>query len=346
MNFDKQDPLNILPTQLLNEPPSSLVENLTTAFDVYKYEGGSGENSRAFTVLDVWDPIVDLVNENGGNFENPGIYLTSGFLAPAPPSSVYETKAQTIYSWLNENKETLPIELQNITPEVITERTRELVESKKAELEVLARTNPDLASAAARFIGGMGSAAADPVTAYTAPFAATIKGGMATASFWKGVMKNAAINAGAGAITEVSVANWYDDLDLDYTYADFLRNVAFQGAFGAALPVGARGIQMTTKQARKGWEVLTSKGGKPVNPEDQALVDLVKDQEEVVKSNPLETQEDPNVAELEHQNRLVEAQAAIESNTVPAISPEPSAPINPTVLAEAADNLDGVIYTL
>ena len=332
MNFDKQDPLNILPTQLLNEPPSSLVENLTTAFDVYKYDGGpGGANSSAFAAKDIWDPIIDIANENGGNFENPGIYLTSGFLTPAPPSSVYETKAQTIYSWLNENKETLPVELQNITPEVITERTRELVESKKAELEVLAKTNPDLASVVARFIGGMATGLGDPVTAYTAPFAATIKGGMATASFWKGVMKNAAINAGAGAITEVSVANWYDELDLDYTYADFLRNVAFQGAFGAALPVGARGIQMTTKQARKGWEVLTSKGGKPVDPEDQALVDLVKEQEEVVNSNPLETPEDPNVAELEHQNRLVEAQAAVENNTLPNISPEPISPIKGTI---------------
>jgi predicted kinase len=165
-------------------------------------------------------------------------------------------------------------------------------------------------------------------------------------SFWKNVMQSAAINAGVGAITEVDVAKWYNELDLEYSYQDFLANVAIQGAFGAALPVAGRGIRMTAEQAKKGWEVLSGKGRKPVSPEDQALVDVLEAQEEVVATNPLETPQDPNVAEFEHQSRLTAAQAAIENNQAPKITPEPNAPIKPSVAAQAADNLDGVLYTL
>jgi len=339
MNFDQPDPLDILPQQGLQAPPGTLTENLTTAFDVARFNGGSGANSKAFTMLEVWGPIVDLANQNGGDFENPGIYLSSSLFDTSAPR-VYEKQTQELYSWMAQNKDSLPSELQDITPDVIDQRTKDFVQSKQNELAELARTNPDLASASARFIGSMGSAFGDPVTQATMPFGGWSK------SFWKNVMQSAAINAGVGAITEVDVAKWYNELDLEYSYQDFLANVAIQGAFGAALPVAGRGIRMTAEQAKKGWEVLSGKGRKPVSPEDQALVDVLEAQEEVVATNPLETPQDPNVAEFEHQSRLTAAQAAIENNQAPKISPEPNAPIKPSVAAEAADNLDGVLYTL
>lgn len=339
MNFDQPDRLDILPQQGLQAPPGTLVENLTTAFDVARFNGGSGANSKAFTMLEVWGPIVDLANQNGGDFENPGIYLSSSLFDTSAPR-VYERQTQELYSWMAENRESLPPELQDITPDVIDQRTKDFVQSKQNELAELARTNPDLASASARFIGSMGSAFGDPVTQATMPFGGWSK------SFWKNVMQSAAINAGVGAITEVDVAKWYNELDLEYSYQDFLANVAIQGAFGAALPVAGRGIRMTAEQAKKGWEVLSGKGRKPVSPEDQALVDVLEAQEEVVATNPLETPQDPNVAEFEHQSRLTAAQAAIENNQAPKITPEPNAPIKPAVAAEAADNLDGVLYTL
>ncbi|MAO22091.1 MAG: hypothetical protein CMJ25_15190 [Phycisphaerae bacterium] len=339
MNFDKPDPLDILPTQLINVPPSPLVENLTTAFDVARFNGGTGANSKAFAMLDVWGPILDLANENGGDFENPGLYLSSNLIAfDAPAYRVYEKKTQEIYSWMAQNKNTLPPELQNITPEVIDQRTKDLVKSKEDELAELARTNPDLASASARFIGSLAAGFGAPETGATAPFGGWSK------SFWKNVMQNAAVNAGAGAISEIDVAKWYDELDLEYGYDEFLRNVAMQGAFGAALPVGARAIRITAAQAKKGWQVLSPKARTPISPEDQAVVDALEAQKEIVESNPLETPEDPNVAQLEHQNRLSAAQAAIENNQAPNIPPEPNAPIKPTVAAKAADNLDGVIF--
>ncbi len=201
MNFDQPDPLDILPQQGLQAPPGTLVENLTTAFDVARFNGGSGANSKAFTMLEVWGPIVDLANQNGGDFENPGIYLSSSLFDTSAPR-VYERQTQELYSWMAQNSESLPPELQDITPDVIDQRTKDFVQSKQNELAELARTNPDLASASARFIGSMGSAFGDPVTQATMPFGGWSK------SFWKNVMQSAAINAGVGAITEVDVAKW------------------------------------------------------------------------------------------------------------------------------------------
>lgn len=339
MNFDKPDRLDILPQNGLSVPPNTLTENLTTAFVVSKFNGGSGSNSKAFTMLEVWGPIIDLANENGGDFENPGVYLTGNFGRFSSPR-LYKKVSQDIYSWMSQNKNTLPPPLQDITPVEIDRRTKAFVKSKQNELAELTRINPGVAPAAARFIGSMGSAFGDPVVQ------ATIRVGGLSKSFWKNLMQNAAINAGSGAITELDVKDWYDELGLDYGYDDFLKNVAMQTAFGAALPVGVAGIQLTAAQARKGWNVLSDKGRKPISPEDQALADELDAQQEVIDSNPLETPEDPNVAEFEHQSRLTKAQAAVENNLVPNIPQEPNAPVRPSVEVSTADNLDGVLFTL
>ena len=75
MNFDKPEMLDFLPQNGASEAPGSLMENLTGAFDAMKYTGGAGANSRGYTLLDVWTPIIDELNETGADFENPAIWL-------------------------------------------------------------------------------------------------------------------------------------------------------------------------------------------------------------------------------------------------------------------------------
>ena len=337
MNFDKPDRLDILPQNGLTESPSSLVENLVIAFDVGKYNGGSGRNSKAFTLMDVWDPIIDLANENGGDFENPGVYL-SGSVTRGSSPALYEKVTNDIYSWLSENKDTLPPELQNITPVEIDKRKEEFVKSKEAEMAELLRTSPGFLPATSRFVGSMGSSFFDPITVASLPFGGWSK------SFGKQLLQNAAINAGTGAYTELDVKEWYDELGLEYGYDDFVRNVAMQTAFGAALPVGVAGIQLTAAQTKKGWEVLSGKGRKPASEEDEALAAVLDAQQETSDTNPLESPEDPNEAAFEHQSRLNKAQAAMENNMAPNMPNEPDTPVNPSVLSSTADNLDGVIF--
>lgn len=333
MNFDQVDRLDFLPEDALTEAPNSLSENLTSAFDAMKYTGGTGSNSKNFTLLDVWSPIVEELNSTGGEFENPAIWLFEN------SPTRYEAKVEEIYSYIEQNKDVLPLELGKVNPQFLDETMKSFVENKEAEIAELARNNPGFLPASARFIGGMGAALGDPVTLYTMPFGGWSK------TLWKNIAQSAAVNAGAGAITELDVKAWYDELGMEYSYEDFLRNVGMQAAFGAALPAAGAAIRMTADQGRKGWDVLKGKMQKPLNVEDQALVDALDNQADIEASNPLES---PNniEAEFEHEARLSDASAAIRQGEIPRMPEEPSSPISVQAAQRSVDNLDGVIYDL
>ncbi len=130
MNFDKVEKLDISPEQVVSTPPNTLLENLTISFDVSKYNGGSGSNSKAFTMLDVWGPIVDELNETGADFENPAVFLVGGLLSPGS-SMNYEKNVNEIYSYINQNKNNLSPFLNGVTPEFINQSAQEIVDTAK-----------------------------------------------------------------------------------------------------------------------------------------------------------------------------------------------------------------------
>ncbi len=318
MNFDKPEMLDFLPQNGVSEAPGSLMENLTGAFDAMKYTGGAGANSRGYTLLDVWTPIIDELNETGADFENPAIWLFDSM------SSRYDGKADEIYSYIQNNKESLPESLSEINPASVDEMMRSFVQQKESEFAELSRSNPGFFPAAARFVGGMGAGGGDPVTAATMPFGGWSK------TLWKNIAQSAAVNAGAGAISELDVKDWYDELGLEYGYEEFLQNVAMQAAFGAAMPAAGAGIRMTANQALKGWDVLKGKMKKPLSAEDQALVDKLESQADIEESNPLQS-ENGIEAESEHEARLSDATAALAGDTAPRMPDEPSSPIKGTI---------------
>ncbi len=261
MNFDQVDKLDFVPEDALTEAPNSLSENLTGAFDAMKYTGGTGSNSKNFTLLYVWSPIIEELNSTGGEFENPAIWLFEN------SPTRYQARTEEIYSYIEQNKDVLPLELGKVNPQFLDETMKSFVKNKEAEIANLARNNPGFLPATARFMGGMSAALGDPVTLYTMPFGGWSK------TLWKNIAQSAAVNAGAGAITELDVKAWYDELGMEYSYEDFLRNVGMQAAFGAALPATGAAIRMTADQGRKGWNVLKGKMQKPQRAEDQALAD-------------------------------------------------------------------------
>jgi len=318
MNFDKPEMLDFLPENGRSEAPGPLMENVTGAFDAMKYTGGAGANSRGFTLLDVWTPIIDELNETGADFENPAIWLFDSM------SSRYDGKADEIYSYIQNNKESLPESLSEINSASVDEMMKSFVQQKETELSELARNNPGFFPAAARFVGGMGAGGGDIVTQLTMPFGGWSK------TLWKNIAQSAAVNAGSGAISELDVKDWYDELGLEYSYEDFINNVAMQAAFGAAMPAAGAGIRMTADQALKGWDVLKGKMKKPLSAEDEALVNVLESQADIEASNPLRSENNIE-AESEHEARLSDATAALAGDTVPRMSEEPSSPIKGTI---------------
>jgi hypothetical protein len=283
ITFDRADKLDILPNQLNNRPSGSILENLTAAYDSGKYSGGAGANSDFMTAQEIWGPILDELKTNGLDVEDPTMFLYTSFLSgDFANHSAYRKTATDIFAKIHENKDTLPSELQNLTLDTINERIKAFSINKQQELQDLADVSPGFDKTIARFFGGIGVGVFDPMTAVTAPFGGWSK------TLWKNLLQNAAVNAGAGAISEVAVAEWYKEIGLEYTYEDFLTNVAMQGAFGAALPVAGRGVKITYAQMKKGWKVLSESGGNKPPAMEQALADALDEQETLILENPLE----------------------------------------------------------
>jgi hypothetical protein len=283
ITFDQTDKLDVLPDQLNNRPGASFLENLTTAYDSGKYSGGAGANSDFLTAQEIWGPILDELKANGLDVDDPTMFLYTSFLSgDLANHSAYRKTATDIFAKIQENKDTLPSELQNITLDTINERIKAFAINKQQELQDLADVSPGFDKTIARFFGGIGVGVFDPMTAVTAPFGGWSK------TLWKNLLQNAAVNAGAGAISEVAVAEWYKEIGLEYTYEDFLTNVAMQGAFGAALPVAGRGVKITYAQMKKGWKVLSESGGNKPPAMEQALADALDEQETLILENPLE----------------------------------------------------------
>jgi hypothetical protein len=283
ITFDQTDKLDVLPDQLNNRPGASFLENLTTAYDSGKYSGGAGANSDFLTAQEIWGPILDELKANGLDVDDPTMFLYTSFLSgDLANHSAYRKTATDIFAKIQENKDTLPSELQNITLDTINERIKAFSINKQQELQDLADVSPGFDKTIARFFGGIGVGVFDPMTAVTAPFGGWSK------TLWKNLLQNAAVNAGAGAISEVAVAEWYKEIGLEYTYEDFLTNVAMQGAFGAALPVAGRGVKITYAQMKKGWKVLSESGGNKPPAMEQALADALDEQETLILENPLE----------------------------------------------------------
>jgi hypothetical protein len=283
ITFDQTDKLDVLPDQLNNRPSGSILENLTAAYDSGKYSGGAGANSDFMTAQEIWGPILDELKTNGLDVEDPTMFLYTSFLSgDFANHSAYRKTATDIFAKIQENKDTLPSELQNLTLDTINERMKAFAINKQQELQDLADVSPGFDKTVARFFGSIGVGAFDPMTAVTAPFGGWSK------TLWKNLLQNAAVNAGAGAISEVAVAEWYKEIGLEYTYEDFLTNVAMQGAFGAALPVAGRGVKITYAQMKKGWKVLSESGGNKPPAMEQALADALDEQETLILENPLE----------------------------------------------------------
>ena len=325
------------PSEYRSKPPAPWLENVTTAFTVGKFNGDSGSNSKAFAKMRVWEPIISALNDAGvDRFENPAMYLVSAPLAFEIGSDLkYNKKAQEIFSYISENQTTLSPEMGGINEQSFDKLTLDFVMGQRAELEELYETNPGLGNAIGRFVGSMGAAMSDPIVQATIPFGGWSK------SLWKRMAQNALIGGGTGAISEVAVKDWYEELGIKYTYKQFVYNVAANAAFGAALPVAGSGLRLTVGQAQKGWRALTANGTKNVTPEDQLVIDAMTNQADLEGANPFVTL-DANEAISVHNQRLETASAAT-ANAEPVIIPQDAGlPIR----ADAVNNLDGVFYSL
>jgi hypothetical protein len=342
IQFDRSDVYDLRPgTVLISEPVSDFAENFFAAQDNMRLNDQS--QSKELILKDLWTPIVEEMRETfpnqgfgGRDFENPGDFLGIGlgvYSAAGGPQDRYNFAVNTLLDFMNENQESLPDHLKGITAQSLEDIAKQRAQAARKYAEEVGARNFTFSGTVGQFVGGVTGVALDPVNAFGIM-------GAASKSLWRLAFTEAAIGAGTGAMAEAGVADWYEELGYDYTYQDFLRNVAYNAVGSAAFGVGVR---VSADAAKSGWNAI-SKSGK-ANKNSQALADAAEAREELEADNPFEDADLPP-AQAEHISRTVSAEAAIENNTLPTMPNEATIQPSPEMIEAATDNLNGVMFSV
>lgn len=352
--LQKQDPLDLMPENGLSQPLGTFSENVSAAFDAAR--SNDQAYSEATVLRDQWGPIVDTINERAGmdayseflgvkirtfmhdGFSNPANNISSSILnAPATPGNAeqqYLREAQRIVDYLQENKDLFP-DLQWVTHEEILRRGMTQAQQNRETLQDLEGRSPGATNMIARFVGGLGGVATDPINVETA----FIGGGART--LYGAIFREAALGAGVEGLSQAGVMQWYEKLGYEYTPEQFWTAVAMGGAFGGAMPVvfriGGKSISLTTDQLKSGYRALVDSGA--FTP--TSVTRTAERQADIIES---ENAVNPLADDAVHQERMEQATVATEMAEPAAMPDTPPVPLREINSVYEADNLDGLVY--
>jgi predicted kinase len=342
LNFDKPDVTDMYDPNGIKRPSDTVIENLTGSFEDSLLTGALGANTEFISTTRVWEPIIERLNEFAGEqdvgffmryfsdagankFSNPGIAYSEVF-NPLTNDNYLRLSGE-IYKYVSENQDTLPDDLKGINEELISSLLKQQFDDAQASEQSRSIHNPGPLRATARFAGGTGSSVGDPINLITAPFGGAVvnQGGKL---LWKGVASNMLVNAGAAALTEGEVADWYEKMGAEYTFEDFVYNVSLNAALGGALPLAVPGVRMTWQKSKELADILIAKGFK-VDAKTQALLDMIDDFEATNDSNPFRRNSalESLDADAAHEEALTAASAAIQDGNAEFIPPAPLLPL-------------------
>jgi len=341
IQFDRSDVYDFPGMVGISEPVSDFAENFFAAQDNMRLNDQS--QSKELILKDLWTPIVEEMRETfpnqgfgGRDFENPADFLGIGlgvYSSAGGPQDRYNFAVNTLLNFMNENQESLPDHLKGITVQSLEDIAKERAQAARKYAEEVGARNFTFSGTLGQFTGGVSGLIDDPVNAFGLM-------GSSAKNLWRLAFTEAAIGAGTGAIAEAGVADWYEELGYDYTYQDFLRNVAYNTVGSAAFGVG---IRVSADAAKSGWNVISNSG--KANKDSQALADAAEAREELEADNPF-TDANLPPAQAEHTSRTVSAEAAVENNTAPMIPNEATIQPTPEMIEAATDNLNGVMFSV
>ena len=341
IQFDRTDAYDLGDVPTISEPVTGFAENFFAARESMKLNDQS--QSRDKILKDLWDPIVDELNETypnqgflGRDFENPGDFLNIGlgvYSTQGGPEDRYNFAVNNIMKFMDENQESLPDSLKGITIDSLEQIAKDRAQAARKFNEEVASKSLGYTGTLGQFTGGVTGIIDDPVNAFGIM-------GASAKTLWRLAFTEAVIGAGTGAMAEAGVKEWYDELGYDYSYQDFIRNVGFNAigsaAFGVGLRIGADGV-------RSGWNAISGSGR--ANKNSQAVADAAEAAEEFEADNPF-TQPDLPPAQAEQNKRAMAAEAAVENNKAPVMPTEATIEPTPEMIQAATDNLDGVMFKI
>jgi len=341
-NLDKIDPLTIQSLNGVSKPRPTSIENIAGTYESMRALDNT--SSETDLLKEEWQSIVDRVNENTeGRFYNPANDLGGGLISAPMTQGTgaarYNYQTREIFRHIQNNEDLYP-DLIDLTNESILDRVKQRALMKKEDMDELVNRSEGILDDIEQFIGGVGAAATDQLNLeliLVNPLAGI--NNAVRRSLTGLLFREALIGAGAEAITQVGVRDWYKSLGLEYEWSDFYQNVAIGGAFGAGVPltfkIAGKTVNITAEQAKKGYDAIKKSGFHKGNRKSETIESVVDDLEYTEKLNPIN---DP----IEHQARVDRAQADIESGNAPAMPDNPNSGYRLRDVDEV-DNLDGVV---
>ena len=340
LNFDNEDKSVLDTRPVIDKPITGVQENFEAAF---KGSFAQAPFSKRFYERDWWGSVVDEINaQTGESFNNPMYYFTRN-----------DKDAQKIQKYVRGNLDKLEgdfnIFLEDDLVGSIEQQTRDRALSNIEEMEEVFSRAEGFFPTASSYAGMFSAAAADPVnvglTLVTGPLTFSVK------TFGGVMLREALINSGIEAAQQPLVAQWYEELGLDYTFADFRNAVLTAGAVGAGIPLIIRGgktgieigkdfVPLSSGQIKKGYRAFIDSGAAKETDIGAGAEKMLKSEEEVFEQNPLADV----FSNLEHKERLVNGSAAFQNNQAPTISDKPKSSLKSPGSIYEADNLDGQIF--
>ena len=205
------------------------------------------------------DPILDLIEEREGKIFKSPAYI------PGTGAPVHYTDEE-MYSNVGKLAEYVS-ERPDIYPEYADLSGQKIYELAYDEARESMTRSADAAErqtwmgVLGSFLGQTAGAVTDDVFVEQMLF---FRGKGASGGMAAKMLKEGLLGAGTEAYLQIGIADWYDELGMDYTYGDFLTAVGAGFTFGAAVPPvltgGSKAVHFTNAQLTKGLDVLAEAG--------------------------------------------------------------------------------------
>jgi hypothetical protein len=346
-------------------PPQPAKEGVATNAEAYniEYDLGYFVNGRRDVehqaTKEQWEPILEAIQNNTGvKFSNPAnnLYLptfddkNASVMNPYPAydpnlpqaslqapddwynrQELYDISSNEIFDYIKDNQDILGsvAELKNLNGTIIFDRVKEKVLERLLASDDLNKKERDWVNYIAGFGGAVVANFTDltNIVASVGTFALTAKRGGGV-SIARGVTINALANAGAGAVQQEEVMDWYASLDLPYSIEDFYYNVAASAAAGAVLDLGIRGASkvpsLTASQWRKGKAAIDKVNAKKSGLEyeddltTKAAETKAKIEDDFEAQSPYSKEADPSGQKnIDDQNQAIQAVVNEDFNALP-----------------------------
>lgn len=306
-------------------------------------------DSRSINLKEQWDPIIkEVQDKTGKKFFNPSNYLNQMTAEKGFGERAYTNYSQQVFEFIKERPETFP-DLINLDNDALFERAKKsAIKAGDVNADVAARQT--LAGWFGDMAGGATAVLTDlPNIAITAGDLYVTRG--AGTTILRESLRQAVLNGGAEAITQIEVADWYKTLDLPYDYRTFFTNVGTAAAGAGIITAGVMGakpaFQFTKRQLIDGIEAINkaraTREGRPyeIDPDVKMIKELDEIDADVNSGNVLKD----DAGNLEHNARVDQSYDAVsngDANKIVTAPPENA--IIPPKDIHFHDNLNNEIF--